>query len=107
MEELKISDKQYMNLWLAAVIAISQFECEFDKEGNVVSEDDPDDPGGLTKYGIDQRSHPDVDIKNLTFTCAVKICVDEFYRYNLHKLPFKLCLFLAIMGMNVGYETAY
>jgi len=29
-------------------------------------EDDKDDPGGATKFGIDQRSHPHVDIRNLT-----------------------------------------
>lgn len=27
---------------------------------------DPDDPGGATKYGIDARSHPGVDIAALT-----------------------------------------
>ena len=29
-------------------------------------ENDPDDPGGETRYGIDKSSHPGVDIKNLT-----------------------------------------
>jgi len=33
-------------------------------EGGLV--DNPDDPGGLTKYGISQRSYPGVDIRNLT-----------------------------------------
>jgi lysozyme family protein len=30
-----------------------------------IAERDPDDPGGLTKFGIDQRSHPTVDINAL------------------------------------------
>lgn len=32
----------------------------------VVSEKVKNDPGGLTKFGIDQRSHPDLDIESLT-----------------------------------------
>lgn len=34
---------------------------------------DPDDPGGETNFGIDQRSHPGVDIRNLTQEKASEI----------------------------------
>ena len=40
-------------------------------EGGYVN--DPDDPGGETKYGISKRAHPDLDIKNLTETQAGEI----------------------------------
>ena len=40
-------------------------------EGGYVN--DPDDPGGETKYGIAKRSHPEVDIKNLTIDGALDI----------------------------------
>jgi lysozyme family protein len=33
-------------------------------EGGYVN--DPDDPGGETKFGISKRSYPDLDIRNLT-----------------------------------------
>lgn len=33
----------------------------------------PDDPGGETKYGISKRSYPDLDIKNLTKSEALRI----------------------------------
>jgi hypothetical protein len=36
-------------------------------------EDVPGDPGGPTKYGIDQKDHPGVDIKNLTLSQAEDI----------------------------------
>ena len=36
-------------------------------------DNDPDDPGGETKYGIDKRSHPEVDIRNLTREGALEI----------------------------------
>lgn len=52
-----------------------QWEVEFEKghEGDynfARTENDPDDPGGLTKYGVDQRSFPNVDIKHLTYDGA-------------------------------------
>lgn len=46
-------------------------------EGGDTITDDPDDPGGLTKYGISQRAHPSVDIRNLTYEQA-----KEIYRLN-------------------------
>ena len=40
-------------------------------EGGYVN--DPKDPGGETNFGIAKRSHPDVDIKNLTEEGAKEI----------------------------------
>ena len=37
-------------------------------EGGLV--DDPNDPGGLTNFGISQRAYPDVDIRALDQTAA-------------------------------------
>lgn len=48
-----------------------------DHEGRTF-EDDPDDPGGATKFGIDQRSHPDVNIHSLTEAQAVEIYWSEW-----------------------------
>lgn len=35
-------------------------------EGGSRITNDPDDPGGLTKYGLSKRANPDLDIENLT-----------------------------------------
>ena len=44
------------------------FDIAFDRlmghEGGLV--DHPNDPGGLTKFGISQRSYPNIDIRKLT-----------------------------------------
>jgi len=40
---------------------------------------DPDDPGGETKYGISKRSYPDVDIKNLTPEHAKRIYFRDWW----------------------------
>jgi len=48
-------------------------------------EDDPDDPGNNgekyrgTKYGIDARSHPKTNIKNLTAEKAMEIYWNEYW----------------------------
>lgn len=49
----------------------------FEWEGGY--DNDPDDPGGETKYGIDKRSHPKEDIKNLTKERAKQIYWDSYW----------------------------
>jgi lysozyme family protein len=44
-----------------------------------IAEHDPDDPGGLTKFGIDQRSHQSVDIKALTLEQAKQIYFSSYW----------------------------
>ena len=39
---------------------------------------DPDDPGGETKFGIAKRDHPNVDIGNLTMPGAAAILISEY-----------------------------
>jgi len=57
---------------------IYEWECVKDKRGNVIAEHDPDDPGGVTKYGIDKASHPRVDVEDLTEPQAREIYLSEW-----------------------------
>lgn len=53
-----------------------KWECVFDRQGRVIAEEDPDDPGGVTKYGIDKSAHPNLSaaqIRNMTEDEAVEI----------------------------------
>ena len=52
-------------------------------EGGYVN--DPKDPGGETNFGIAKRSHPDVDIKNLTKDAAKDIYYEDYWCAN--KVP--------------------
>ena len=52
-------------------------------EGGYVN--DPKDPGGETNFGIAKRSHPDVDIKNLTKEEAKEIYYEDYWCGN--KVP--------------------
>lgn len=45
-------------------------------------ENDPDDPGGATRWGIDQRSHPRENIRNLTEARAKEIYFREYWTAN-------------------------
>lgn len=50
--------------------------------------DDPKDPGGLTRYGISQRAHPDVSVAKLTERAAVDLYRARYWEaYQLEKLP--------------------
>jgi lysozyme family protein len=69
-------------------------------------EDDPDDPGGATKYGIDQRSHPDVNIKALTEAQAKAIYWHEWTAENAVKFPEPLRQVYFNYCVNTGTSRA-
>ena len=83
---------------------VFEHECEYDKHGNVVSENVDGDAGGVTKYGIDKRSHPELDIENLTANQAAEVYRKEYWERNhcdqldcpLNKVHFDNCVNLGV-----------
>lgn len=70
-------------------------------------ENDPDDPGGATKYGIDQRSHPEVDIRALTRDEAKRIYhADYWSRVKADDLPAGVGEVVADIAVNNGRARA-
>jgi lysozyme family protein len=68
-------------------------------------ERDPADPGGTTKYGIDQRSHPHIDIANLTREQALEIYYSGEWsscRCGTLKPPWDLAVFDAAVNIGSG-----
>lgn len=66
-----------------------------------------DNTGGITKYGIAQKFHPDVDVQNLTIDGAMAIYSDEYYEnIGLQDLSFKLAIFLFDTAVNQGVAIA-
>jgi len=60
-----------------------------DAEGGYCN--DKNDPGGATKYGIDQRSHPNVNIKSLTISRATDIYWNSYWNNNnIEQYPYPL-----------------
>ena len=68
---------------------------------------DPNDPGGETNFGISKRSHPNVDIKNMTQDEA-----ESIYKYlywdacRCESLPDKLALAVFDSAVNQGVSAA-
>jgi lysozyme family protein len=54
---------------------------------DVVAENIPGDNGGWTKYGIDQSSHPSVNVRYLTSEQACAIYLDEWIAHKCDSLP--------------------
>jgi hypothetical protein len=68
---------------------------------------DPDDPGGETKYGIAKKSNPDVDIKNLTIEEAKKIYWEKYWVPNkVDKVPSQLKYIYYDMCVNMGRSNS-
>ena len=74
-------------------------------EGGYVN--DPQDPGGETKFGISKRAYPNVDIKNLTRKQAIKIYYDDYWiKTGVVFLPKKLRQIYFDMTINMGRSRA-
>ncbi len=86
---------------------VLKWETVFDRKGNPVAENDPDDPGGLTKFGIDQRSHPNVNIRALTKELAAAIYHRDYWLpVHAHALPFPVGEVVFDIAVNNGKARA-
>lgn len=75
-----------------------------------VSENEENDPGGLTKFGIDQRSHPDVDIESLTVDAASLIYKREYWdAAHCYELPWPISQvqFDGAVNCGIGQQTKF
>jgi lysozyme family protein len=66
---------------------------------------DPNDPGGETKYGISKRSYPRIDIKSLTRDDAKEIYRNDFW-IPLRGLPDSVLFQLFDFAVNSGIGNA-
>jgi lysozyme family protein len=71
---------------------------------------DPQDPGGETKFGISKRAYPNLDIRNLTIGHASEIYLSDYWRQpNLHTLSAiapDLAIKCFVLGVVTGTRTA-
>lgn len=65
-----VSNKEYNDFYDALQFTLTW-------EGGYVN--DPEDPGGETKWGIAKTFHPELDIKNLTPEKAAQIYYEEYW----------------------------
>lgn len=82
-------------------------EVALGRHGEVVTEKDVNDPGGATKYGIDQRAHRGILVAQLTLLDAVKIYHDgEWTKAGCDALPTKTAVATFDTAVNCGTEHA-
>lgn len=65
----------------------------------------PSDRGGLTKFGIAQRFHPDIDVANLTRGRAITVYHERYWkpcRADEFPEPLSLLWFAAYVNMSPG-----
>jgi hypothetical protein len=71
-------------------------------ERHVVAEHVKGDPGGTTKFGIDQASHRNVDVENLTREQAIAIYRREWDEMHLDGLPAQVAMTVFDVRVNGG-----
>ena len=66
------------------------------------------DSGGLTKYGIDAKSHPNLDISDITLNQAKNLYYNEYWKpfESLPAIASILC-FDAAVNCGVGHATEW
>lgn len=82
-------------------------ECRRNKDGTLDDgySNDPNDPGGETKYGISKKAYPKLDIKNITLSDALNLYyTDYWYVAKGLEFPLNVCVFDC--AVNQGTKTA-
>jgi lysozyme family protein len=91
---------------------VMDHECVFAKGhygdyAYVIPENVPGDHGGLTKFGIDQASHPHINIRALDYQQAAQIYRDnEWTKCRCDDLPAGYDIALFDIAVNNGMGTA-
>jgi len=76
-------------------------------EGGSAISKDPNDPGGLTKYGISQRAYPQLAIEDLTENDAIKLYERDYWvKVQAQHLPARLRLLVFDCAVNQGVPRA-
>lgn len=81
------------------------FETGGDKSGGYTN--DPSDSGGETKWGISKRAHPELNIKALTFTEALNVYEEQYWKESYdHILSNRIAFKLFDMGVLIDVSKA-
>jgi len=86
---------------------ILEQECRKNKNGTLDDGyvNDPNDPGGETKYGISKRAYPTLDIKELSLSDALSLYYRDYWILAKSlKFPLNLCVFDC--AVNQGTKRA-
>lgn len=90
--------------WLEFVL---RWECVLNKTGQIIAENDPDDPGGLTFAGIDRRSHPTFPYRTPTPKAVADVYYADYWiPTRAQELAFPVGEVVANFAVNMGRKPA-
>lgn len=76
-------------------------------EGGSAFENDPDDPGGETRFGISKKAYPNLDIRKLTLEQAVELYHRDYWiPCRCDDLPTALSISVFDCAVNQGVSIA-
>lgn len=79
-------------------------------EGGDTITETPNDPGGLTKYGISQRAYPNLDIRALSEQDAKEIYKKDYWipcNCDGIDYPLDMCVFDCAVNHGVGTALSF
>lgn len=93
--------------FLRCVQFVLEQECRRRKDGTLDDGyvNDPNDPGGETKYGISKKAYPQLDIKNLTLEDALALYYRDYW-YLAKSCGFPLDVCALDCAVNEGTKIA-
>lgn len=63
---------------------------------------DPEDPGGVTKYGLSQKQYPKLHIPNLTREAAIEIYYTDFWLKNGYERIYDMLVAAKVFDIAVN-----
>ena len=76
-------------------------------EGGARFTNDPDDPGGATKYGISKKANPDLDIVHLTEQQAKDVYLQRYWLPSgCDEMPYPWDVIMFDAAVNMGVSKA-
>jgi lysozyme family protein len=106
IKELNMNDRVGLSIRFATFASQTiAFETGGDKSGGYTN--DPSDSGGETKWGISKRAHPELNIKALTFTEALYIYENQYWKEDYDQiLSDRIAFKLFDIGVLIGVPKA-
>jgi lysozyme family protein len=74
-------------------------------EGGLV--DHPNDPGGITNFGISKRAYPLLNIKSLTKEFAIELYRRDYWSAWYDSMPYEVAAKTFDMAVNMGKAQAH
>lgn len=99
LKNLNLAPEEY-NKYLQSLAFIMKWETA---NGKSIYTNDPDDPGGETKWGISKLGNPDLDIAALTLEDASEIYYKRYWvPANCNSFEYPECLAVFDTAVNLG-----